>query len=141
MITVAVGPGAVIRAGCADRGGGGQGKHRMGLGDSGPDTRGGLAVSLAEQPVRLSGKFLGTAVMLWSGHCCSTSLVAWLADSPAGAAAWRLAELLIRSGDLDGAVQLLRAAADAGDRDAALQLAGLLAERGDLDGAGRRVPV
>jgi hypothetical protein len=77
MITVAgsepgpggVGPGTVVRAGCADRGGGGgQGKRRMGLGDRGPDARSGLAVSLAEQPVRLSGKFLGAAVMLWSGH-------------------------------------------------------------------------
>ncbi len=47
-----VGPGAVIRAGRADRGGGGQGEHRMGLGDGGPDARSGLAVSLAEQPVR-----------------------------------------------------------------------------------------
>ena len=76
MITVAgsepgpggVGPGAVIRAGCADRGGGGEGKHRMGLGDGGPDARGGLAVALTEQPVRLSGKFPGTAVMLRSSH-------------------------------------------------------------------------
>ena len=76
MITVAgsepgpggVSPGAVIRAGCADRGGGGEGKHRMGLGDGGPDARGGLAVALTEQPVRLSGKFLGTTVMLRSGH-------------------------------------------------------------------------
>jgi hypothetical protein len=76
MITVAgsepgpggVGPGAVIRTGCADRGDGGESKHRMGLGNGGPDTRSGLAVSLAEQPVRLSGKFLGAAVMLWSGH-------------------------------------------------------------------------
>ena len=63
-----VGPGAVIRTGCADRGGGGQGEHRMGLGNGGPDARSGLAVSLAEQPVRLSGKFLSPAVMLWSGH-------------------------------------------------------------------------
>ena len=54
-----VGPGAVIRTGCADRGGGGQSKHRMGLGSGGPDARGGLAVSLAEQPVRLSGEFPG----------------------------------------------------------------------------------
>jgi hypothetical protein len=46
-----VGPGAVIRAGCADRGSGGEGKHRVGL---------------AEQPVRLSNKFLGTAVVLRS---------------------------------------------------------------------------
>jgi hypothetical protein len=63
-----VGPGAAIRAGCADRGSGGQGKHRMGLGNRSPDTRSGLAVSLAEQPVRLGGKFLGPAVMLWSSH-------------------------------------------------------------------------
>jgi hypothetical protein len=63
-----VGPGAAIRAGCADRGSGGQGQHRMGLGNRSPDTRSGLAVSLAEQPVRLGGKFLGPAVMLWSSH-------------------------------------------------------------------------
>ena len=55
------GPSAVIRAGCAGRGGGGQGKHRMGLGNGGPDARSGLAVFLAGQPVRLSGKCLGTA--------------------------------------------------------------------------------
>ena len=64
-----VGPGAVIRTGCADRGGGRESEHRMGLGDGGPGARSGLAVSLTEQPVRLSGKFLGTAVMLWSVHC------------------------------------------------------------------------
>lgn len=63
-----VGPGAVIRTGCADRGGGGESEHHMGLGDGGPDARSGLAVSLAEQPVRLSGKFLRPAVMLWSVH-------------------------------------------------------------------------
>jgi hypothetical protein len=40
----------------------------MGLGNGGPNARSRLAVSLAEQPVRLSGKFLGAAVMLWSGH-------------------------------------------------------------------------
>ena len=34
-------------------------------GQGGPGTRGGLAVSLAEQPVRLRGKFLSPAVMLW----------------------------------------------------------------------------
>jgi hypothetical protein len=51
----------VIRAGCADRGSGSQGKHRMGLGNGSPSARSGLAVSLAEQPVRLSGKFLGAA--------------------------------------------------------------------------------
>ena len=73
-----VGPRAVIRTGCADRGSGGQGKHRMGLGDSGPDTRSGLAVCLAEQPVRLSGKFLRPAVIPWSGHRCSSVSSSWL---------------------------------------------------------------
>ena len=63
-----VGPGAVIRAGRADRGGGGQSQHPIGLGNGGPDARSGLAVTLAEQPVRLSGKFLSAAVMLCSGH-------------------------------------------------------------------------
>ena len=71
-----VGPGAVIRTGCADRSGGSESKDRMGLGSGGPHARSGLAISLAEQPVRLSGEFFGTAVMLRSGHCCSTYLVA-----------------------------------------------------------------
>lgn len=48
----------------------------MGLGYGGPGTRSGLAISLAEQPVRLNGAFPGAAVMLRSGHCCSTYLVA-----------------------------------------------------------------
>jgi len=39
-----------------------------GPGSVGPCARGGLAVSLAEQPVRFRGKFFGAAVMLWSGH-------------------------------------------------------------------------
>ena len=47
----------------------------MGLGDGGPCARSGLAVSLAEQPVRLSGKLLSPAVMLWSAPRCSTCLV------------------------------------------------------------------
>ena len=68
-------PGAVIHTGCADGGGGGQSQHRMGLGHGGPDSRGGLVVSLAEQPVRLGGQFLGAAVVLWSAHRCSTYLV------------------------------------------------------------------
>ena len=51
----------MIHTGCADRGGGGQGKHRMGLGDGGPCARAGLAVSLAGQPVRFCGKFFGAA--------------------------------------------------------------------------------
>jgi hypothetical protein len=57
------GPGAVIRTRCADRGGGGQGGHRTGRGDGGPDARSGPA----EQPARLRSKFRGAAVMLWSG--------------------------------------------------------------------------
>lgn len=69
-----LGPGAGIRTGCADRGGG-QGQHRMGQDHGGPDTRSGLAGSLAGQPVRLSAKFPGAAVMLWSGHRCATCLV------------------------------------------------------------------
>ena len=63
-----VGPDPGLRAGRTDRGGGGQGQHRVGLGNGGPDGGSGLAVSLAEQPVRLSGKFPGAPVMLWSGH-------------------------------------------------------------------------
>ena len=59
-----VGPGASICTGCADGGGGSQGEHRMGLGNGGPNARSGLAVPLAEQPVRLSGKFLSPALML-----------------------------------------------------------------------------
>ena len=51
-----------------------------------------------------------------------------------GRAARRLAGLLAERGDLDGAIQILRARADAGDGYAAERLAGLLAERGDLDG-------
>ena len=70
MITVAgsepgpggISPGAAIRTGCADRSGGGQSQHRMGLGYGGPGTRSGLAFSLAKQPVRLSGEVLGAAV-------------------------------------------------------------------------------
>jgi thioredoxin-like negative regulator of GroEL len=56
------------------------------------------------------------------------------ADSGDGEAAGRLAELLEKRGDLDGAEQVLRAWADAGDGEAAGRLAGLLADRGDLDG-------
>jgi hypothetical protein len=70
-----VGPGTVIRTGGADRGGGGESKHRMGLGNSGPGTRSGLAVCLAEQPVRLGGKFLRPAVILWHARRCSTCLL------------------------------------------------------------------
>lgn len=71
-----VSPCAAIRARSADSGGRGQSQHRMGLGYGGPGTRSGLAISLAEQRVRLSGAFPGAAVMLRSGHCCSTYLVA-----------------------------------------------------------------
>ena len=47
----------------------------MGLGHGGLDARSGLAISLAEQPVRLRGKFLSPAVVLWSCHGNSTGLV------------------------------------------------------------------
>jgi hypothetical protein len=42
--------------------------------------------------------------------------------------------LLIKRGDMDGAVQLLCALADAGQEHAAKHLARLLAKNGDLDG-------
>jgi hypothetical protein len=45
-----------MRTGCADRRSGGQGKRPVGLGNGSPDIRSGLAVSPAEQPVRLGGK-------------------------------------------------------------------------------------
>ena len=61
-------------------------------------------------------------------------LRAWtdVGDDPATAR--RLAGLLLRRGDLDGAAQVMGAQADAGDEWAPIQLAGLLRERGDLDG-------
>jgi hypothetical protein len=40
----------------------------MGLGNGGPDAGSGLAVSLAEQLVRLCGKFLSAAEVLWSSE-------------------------------------------------------------------------
>ncbi len=48
-------------------------------------------------------------------------------------ASWKLAELLRKHGDLDGAEQAMGAVADAGIADAAGMLAGWLRERGDLD--------
>jgi hypothetical protein len=63
-----VGPCAAVGARCADRGGGGERQHGMNLGNSSPDARSGLAISLAKQPVRLRSKFLGAAELLWSGH-------------------------------------------------------------------------
>ena len=48
-----LGPGAVVRTGCADRSGG-EGEHRIGLGNGDLGARSGLAVSLAGQPVRLN---------------------------------------------------------------------------------------
>jgi hypothetical protein len=59
-------PGAVIRTQCADRRGSGESKHRISLGDGRPRRPSGPAVSLTEQPVRLSGKFFSPAVMLLS---------------------------------------------------------------------------
>ena len=49
-------------------------------------------------------------------------------------AAGRLADLLIKRGDLDGAAQILHAWADVGSGFAAERLAMLLTDRGDLDG-------
>jgi hypothetical protein len=46
----------------------------MGLGNGGPNASSGLAVSLAEQLVRLRGKLLSAAEMLWSGNWCSIRL-------------------------------------------------------------------
>jgi len=60
-------------------------------------------------------------------------LYSYAVDAGDGDAARRLADLLARCGDLDGAVHFLRLLADAGDRYAAWRLADLLAERGDLD--------
>jgi len=63
-----VGPGAAVGSRCANRGGGGEGEHRMGLGNRSPHAGRGLAVALAEQLVRLGGEFLGAAEVLWSGY-------------------------------------------------------------------------
>jgi thioredoxin-like negative regulator of GroEL len=68
-------------------------------------------------------------------------LYRYAADVGDGDAAGRLADLLIKRGDIDGAEQILRARADAGDGTAALGLAGLLADRGDLDGLRARADV
>ena len=56
------------------------------------------------------------------------------ADAGDEDAARRLAGLLEKRGDLDGAEQILRARADVGDWEAALRLVGLLEKRGDVDG-------
>jgi hypothetical protein len=57
----------------------------MGLGRGGPDAGRGLAVSLAGQPVRLCGKFLGAAGMLRSSHSCSIHLAVQYWSDPAQA--------------------------------------------------------
>jgi hypothetical protein len=46
----------------------------MGLGNGSPQADSGLAVSVAGQLVRLPGKFLSAAEMLWSGHRSSIRL-------------------------------------------------------------------
>ena len=89
-------------------------------------------------------------------YCYAIPLYRHAADAGDGYAAWRLAGLLARRGDLDelraradagdecrrrlaellagrGDLDELRARADVGDEDAAWRLAELLAERGDLD--------
>jgi TPR repeat protein len=67
-------------------------------------------------------------------NCYAIPLYRHASDAGDGDAAWRLAGLLAKRGDLDEAEQVLRARADAGDGDAAWRLADLLAKRGDLDG-------
>jgi hypothetical protein len=54
-------------------------------GDGGPHAGRGLAVSLAEQLVRLRGKVLGAAEMLRSGHRCSLHLAVWYCSDTAQA--------------------------------------------------------
>ena len=56
------------------------------------------------------------------------------ADARDRDAARKLADLLAQRGDLDGAVQVLRAPAEAGDWQTARKLADLLARRDDIDG-------
>jgi hypothetical protein len=57
-----------------------------------------------------------------------------LADTGDSHAAESMVYLLVKQGDLDTAIQMLRDRANANDRDAAKQLADLLAKRGDLEG-------
>ena len=83
-----VSPCAAVGARCAYRGGGGKGEHGMGLGNGGSDASSGLAVSAAEQLMRLRGKFLSAAEVLWSGHWCSIRLaVRYWTDYRAGSPA------------------------------------------------------
>jgi len=63
-----VSPCAAIEVRCADRDGGGQGEHSMGVGNGSPHANSGLAVSVPEQPVCLGGNFLSAPEMLWTGH-------------------------------------------------------------------------
>ena len=69
-------------------------------------------------------------------YCYAIPLYRHAVDNGSEDAAVQLADLLAERGDFDGAVEVLRAPADAdaGDPSAAVQLADLLAERGDLDG-------
>jgi hypothetical protein len=79
-----VSPCPAIEAQCAYHGGGGKGKHSMGLGNGGPDA----GSDLAEQLVCLRGKFLSATEMLRSGHGCSIRLaVRYRSDNHAGSSA------------------------------------------------------
>ena len=64
-------------------------------------------------------------------YCYAIPLYRHASDD--GIAVGWLARLLVRRGDLDEAMQILRTRADVGDWYAADQLAGLLLERGDVD--------
>lgn len=69
-----VDPGAVVEVRRSYRGGGGKGENGMGLGNGGPHASRDLAIFPVQQLVRLRGKFPGAAVVLRSGHGCSSRL-------------------------------------------------------------------
>jgi len=71
-------------------------------------------------------------------YCYAIPLYRHAANAGDERAAWGLAGLLARRGDLDQAEQVLRTRADVGDQHAAEELARALARRGDLRGLGAR---
>ncbi len=50
---------------------------------------------------------------------------------------WRLLDLLVRRGNLDGVVEVLRARADVGDDHATSRLVDVLAKQGQVEDADR----
>ena len=68
-------------------------------------------------------------------YCYAIPLYRHAVDTGNRAAMWRLLDLLVRRGDLDGVVEVLRARADAGDDHATSRLVDVLTTRGDLDEA------